>query len=503
MREMRLDLRFAGLACAALLLLPAITTGDEQRHQDFNTDPHWEGRNNRTDKVPCRTTSQDFGYSAATAHAGGAPGEIGGTIQTAADLAYYAVRLPRPMTFNDRLSASGKVAFTGGRAPFLAGFFNAENSIGWRTRNSLAMRLDNRGQVFHAHIEYATDRWRAGGEFIGAVDPATGRKTMKEFPLAGVHHWSFVYDPGANAGGGAVIFTLDDRHVVMNLDPGHKADGAVFDRFGLFNVMKSSDDQVTVYLDDLTINGHKEGFSRDPGWDQRGNRRTFNDCVVRPRFDFGWSRTNFAGGSPGELGGVVFRGDDRRPHTMASYADRLNPLTLEAPLIASGRVCLVRGISDSTTLLGWFHSQDSVAPGRSDLALPRGFLGIMVEGPSSEGFLFRPACCSARGQASAVARRGPRIEPDSRPHRWSLRYDPHANHGNGKVAVTLDEESTTLDLGRECRSNGPRFDRFGIITTHIDGNYQFIYFDDLVYTATQSPPSPATRASAPSAPKSP
>jgi hypothetical protein len=43
-------------------------------------------------------TWQDFGYSAGTAHAGGTPGEIGGAIQVAADLACYAQRLPKPLT---------------------------------------------------------------------------------------------------------------------------------------------------------------------------------------------------------------------------------------------------------------------------------------------------------------------------------------------------------------------------------------------------------------------
>jgi hypothetical protein len=33
------------------------------------------------------------------------------------------------------------------------------------------------------------------------------------------------------------------------------------------------------------------------------------------------------------------------------------------------------------------------------------------------------------------------------------------------------------------------FDRFGIITTHIDGNGQTVYFDDLTYTAIIPEPS--------------
>jgi hypothetical protein len=94
-----------------------------------------------------------------------------------------------------------------------------------------------------------------------------------------------------------------------------------------------------VWLDDITINGDKEDFGRDPGWDQLNNRRTYTTTLVRPRFDFGYSPTRHAGGKGiGELGGVIFRGDCRSPDKMASYADRLDELTLDKPLRASGKV---------------------------------------------------------------------------------------------------------------------------------------------------------------------
>jgi hypothetical protein len=458
-----------------------------QTRQDFSADPRWDGLNNRTDKTPCRTTWQDFGYSPNTANAGGAPGEIGGLMQVAADLACYAKRLPKPLTFKDRISASGKVAFpdrrTGGA--FLTGFFNADTASGWRTSNSLAMRLDDRGGdertgVLHAHIEYCTDRWRAGGDFLSIRGASNGKKELKEFPIAGVHRWAFSYDPDGRNGQGAVTFTFDGDQVVMPLDPGHKDDGAVFNRFGLFNVMKSSDNRVVAFLDDVTINGQTDDFTRDPGWEQQGNRRKYEDCIVRPRFDFGYSPTSFAGGAPGELGGLVFRGDSLKPHMMAFYGDRLEPLTIDSPLTASGKVCLKRGISDSTTLLGWFHAEDSLTAGDGSKALPRSFLGVMVEGPSSEGFLFGPAY---RAGGEYAQWRGPVILPDGRPHRWSLRYDPSAADGRGRITVHLDDKSVGLDLGQGHRAQGARFNRFGIITTCIDGNYQIIYFDDLAYTA--------------------
>ncbi len=46
---------------------------------------------------------------------------------------------------------------------------------------------------------------------------------------------------------------------------------------------------------------------------------------------------------------------------MAYYADRLSDLTLAKPLRASAKVCLKRGVSDSSVLIGFFHSKDSTA----------------------------------------------------------------------------------------------------------------------------------------------
>jgi hypothetical protein len=49
--------------------------------------------------------------------------------------------------------------------------------------------------------------------------------------------------------------------------------------------------------------------------------------------------------------------------------------------------------------------------------------------------------------------------------------------------VTLDGQPFRLDLRPEQRAAGARFNRFGFVTTHIDGNGQEIYLDDLRYTA--------------------
>lgn len=387
------------LANVALLIaiIACSTLGrTEERYENFDRDPGWDGLNNRAQQPKPQTVRQDFGYSP-TQHAGGAQGELGGWITPAAEPAYYARRLDT-LSLKDRLSVSGKLACTGRQFHALVGFFNAETINDWRTPNSIVLRLYGRGDVFYAYVEYATARWRAGGDspggFATITDPENGRQQLRGFESGGkVHTWSLDYDPEGNRGRGAITVRIDDQEAVCHLDEGHKSDGATFNRCGLLAIPKSYDQGGELWLDDLVINGTREDFARDPGWDAQGNRRTYETKAVRPRFDFGYSATQFAGGKgAGELGGVIFRGDNRTAEKLAYYGDKVQSLTLEKPLRARGKVCLRRGVSDSTSLIGFFHSKDSVEVSNSQSSgFPRNFLGVAVEGPSREGFLFYPA----------------------------------------------------------------------------------------------------------------
>ncbi|MHB1456013.1 MAG: hypothetical protein ACYC0V_03760, partial [Armatimonadota bacterium] len=206
---------------------------------------------------------------------------------------------------------------------------------------------------------------------------------------------------------------------------------------------------------------------------------------LRPRFDFGYSPTHYAGGKlAGEMGGTVYRGDCRYADRIASYGDRLDTLTLDRPLYASGKVTLRRGVSDSTTCIGFYNSVSSMAVSDSQkYGTPHDFLGIYIEGPSREGFFFYPFY---RGHTSDPApgypEDPPHILPDGSVHDWTLIYDPDAAQGNGQITVTLDGKSTARNLAPGVKVSGAVFDRFGIVTTWIDGNAQVIYFDDLEYT---------------------
>jgi hypothetical protein len=456
-----------------------------QRTETFDTDPPWHAHNCRAARGAGREVRQDFGFSGTSAHCG-ARGEIGGFIQPVAEPAYYAKALP-PRTLADPLAASGKLVCAAGQGNTLIGFFNVRTLGEWRTANTVALRIYGRGEVFYAYAEYATQKWRAGAGEFSAPEAATGKSTIRRFASGNaVHTWSLEYDPAANGGRGAIKARLDDQELVVNLEPGHKADGAAFNRFGLLNVMKHFDGWGELWLDDVFINGQTHRFDEDPRWEGSNNRRTYTTRDVRPWFDFGFSPTHFARGqAPGELGGLTFRGDGRSPELMAFYGDRLQPLDLTRPLKASGKVALLRAVSDSDTLIGFFHADHSLDSGGTDrYGLPPDFLGISIGGPSREGFFFSPAY-RIHGTEERTARRGPSIYPDGQPHEWSLKYDPAAADGRGRVIVRLDGATAGLEMESSHKTAGAHFNRFGLITTHRDGNGQRIYFDDLTYTSSQ------------------
>lgn len=479
--------RRVAICGAAFTLLAAGWVAAEERTETFDKDPGWDGRNNRATVPEKWTIRQDFGYSR-TANAGGKLGEIGGLITPAAELAYYARKLDKK-TFADTLTASGTLLCKGREFHHLIGFFNSATVNEWRTPNTVALRLLGRGDVFYAYVEYCTGKWRAGGDSPGGFatlkNPQSGRDEPRGFKTGVAHEWSIRYDPAGNNGGGAVTVTLGGETAVCHLDAGHKTDGAAFDRFGLLPVLKSADGGGEVWLDDVAVNGEKDDFAKDPAWEGVGNRKEYQTAEVRPRFDFGFSNTNHAGGKAvGELGGLMFRGDCRHKDKLAAYGDRLKELTLDTPLKASGKVALRRGVSDSTTLLGFYHSEDSLAVSPSQSSgFPRSFLGVAVEGPSRDGFLFYPAYrVRGDGQGYAGGADRPHILPDGKGHDWSLAYDPTAADGRGRVAVTFDGKLVALDLAAGDRKTGARLDRFGLVTTWIDGNAQRVYFDDLTYT---------------------
>lgn len=459
------------------------------RTETFDREPpHWEGINHRNTFFEPKTVSQDFGYSPATRQAGGQRGEVGGRINPAGEVAYYGFRLPKPLTLDSPLSAEGRLLVKAGAGHCLLGFFHANTLGGWRTPNTLVARLNGRGETFHCHLEYATGRWRAGAGVIGEIVPGE-RLLPAELPCDQVCHWKLTFDPQGAEGRGLVTLVLDGKSAQCEIGPEHRSDGLTLTHFGLLPVLKAWDDPGEIWIDDLSVNGIAFDFSTDPQWDALSNRVTFVTTDTRPKFDFGWSPTRHAGGKEsGELGGLIFRGDCREPQRLASYGDRLETLTLDVPFEARGKVTMLRGVSDSTASIGFYHSEQSLRSNPSQRhATPMNFLGINIEGPSSEGFFFYPVYRTQGDAANALGADGgkaPRIHPDGRVREWFLRYDPAGADGRGRITVGLDGQTCILDLEPGHKEMGASFNRFGICTPWIDGNSVTVYFDDLTYTCS-------------------
>ena len=334
-----------------------------------------------------------------------------------------------------------------------------------------------------------TQKWRAGAGVIGRYDQVADRMYPVENPSGdAVYPWSLEYNPHGKDGAGIITAVLGPHTAECFVSPEMRADGALFTHFGILNVIKSVDGSGKLYLGELKINGARQDLSRDPGWEQHNNRAKYKTTHVRPWFDVGWSESHNAGGArPGEIGGHFYRGDCRDPSRLSYYGARLGTLTLDRSLRARGRLSFHRGVSDSTTLLGFFHHERSIRVNESQKnATPEDFLGFALEGPSSEGFYAYPVCRPRSGDTSVgLDRTCPRIYPDGSSHEWALAYDPAGAAGRGTLTVSLDGESKTLELSDGARGSGAEFDRFGFVSTWIDGNGQTIYLDDLVYTASQ------------------
>lgn len=480
---MRMTARQSMGGLGALLLI--VAAAGEERAERFDSDPGWDGLNNRS-TIEMRPVVQDFGYTlyADTPSLGGT---IGGTITPDGHPAYYAKPLAA-LTLDTPLRASGNITVKKGGGNILLGFFHSKSVNEWRTPSTLAFRINGRGDTFHVHTEFTSSKWRAAAGVMGRYDKVADRMHPIETPSDAAYRWTIDYDPKGNDGSGAFTATFNGVESVVNITPELRADGATFDRFGLMTVVKHADGGGDFYLDSLEINGEKIDLSKDPLWEGVGNKAKFMSDETRPRFNYGYSATNFAGGAKaGEFGGLFFRGDCRYPHTLSYCGATTETLTLAKPLVAAGKVVFKRGVSDSTTLFGFFHAEHSVKVNDSQkYALPSDFIGFAIEGPSAQGFYAYPNYrVHGDGFNSGYPENMPRIYPDGKPHEWKLAYEPDAN-GGGTVSFTLDTSvPSVLAIPAEHFAMGATFNRFGFVSPWIDGNGQVVYLDDLTFTVKQ------------------
>lgn len=492
--------KFLLLAGLAILVMQAAGQTDSTlKSEHFDSDPGWEGYNNRVSPEKPFIVNQDFGYSP-THFAGKEPGEMGGRIQRAGTLASYAAPLSPAVTLEDPLTASGSFAITSakGTSGVFFGFYNSHQpGASGRPIGSLGLDIGFSRRGGRLAVRLISSGNKSCGTFITPFIPGKFRpETLKTDGTQ--YRWTLNYDPKAADGSGRFNFTLtSDTHktedygklsetfqqeakarfpnttnFTVDLPADLRHDGATFDRFGLINTMKSGG-LGTIYFDDLQFNGRSEDFSKDPVWIGIGNRTNFEDREVAGAHNFGYSPgTSYAGGSPGEIGGDLWRSGP-----FAYYADRVGPLNLDQKLEASGKVILLTAGPDSDISLGWFNSaaKDKNAGDKEN------FVGVHIGGPTRIGHYFIPVLATGQGRRNIV-KQGPVLRPGKR-FDWSLVYDPQGANGNGEMHVTLGTNSVKLALKSRVKAEGAALDRFGLFTSPIGGQMVKIYLDDLQYTA--------------------
>lgn len=481
------------------IILAADQTSPALKVEQFDHDPGWEAYNNHNVPKEPRSVQQDFGYSK-TQFASKSIGELGGRIQRTSTLASYAAPLMPAKTLDDKLSASGTFTASGGKGSGGAffGFFNSQQPGGsGRPFSSLGLDMGFSKRGGRLAVRLISSGNKSCGTFVTPFVPGKFRPTPLK-PDGTRYNWTLDYDPQGAGGNGRFTFTLhSDTHktedygtlpvsfqkeaearfpntttFTVDLPPDLRKEGATFDRFGLCNLMKSGG-AMKIYFGDLEFNGRAADFSKDPGWIGVGNRANFEDYVLVGAHDYGYSATtSFAGGSPGEIGGILWRG-----LPFSFYADRVGPLNLEQRLEASGKVKLVTAGPDSDIFFGWFNSGAT----NKGMADSKDFVGVHVGGPTRVGHYFIPVLATANGE-KRVVKQGPVLKP-GKACDWSVVYDPAASAGNGELRVTLDGQTVTLALKPDEKHLGANLDRFGLFTSPTGGQMVKIYLDDLKYTA--------------------
>jgi hypothetical protein len=195
----------------------------------------WDAHGNKTEFEDRHLRPyHDFGWNR-TRNAGGQTGEIGGIIWRDEAPAYYAADVGR-LTLEDELVASGKISFTGAGSDsgVYLGWFDSRS----KTNKAVSDHEQPQQNVLAILIEGPS---RIGHYFRGCYRTSKGDGALRESgpiirPDGRVHEWSIRYSPNLADGQGEIAVKLDGTIEKLVLQPGHRGQGASFDRFGLFNL---------------------------------------------------------------------------------------------------------------------------------------------------------------------------------------------------------------------------------------------------------------------------
>jgi hypothetical protein len=283
---------------------------------------------------------------------------------------------------------------------------------------------------------------------------------------------------------GVMILEVDDHlpYKMFIAKSAHK-EPVFMDRFGIFN-FQMYHNPIRFFVSDLTVNGHKVDLSKDPGWEGRGNRVEFAEQDFH-RQDYGYSETNWAGEQIGEIGGQFSNVEPIDPLT-GYYADDIGKLTLDDPISFSGQVCFVADSTDSGMQVGYFSVEDAMGKwdAHDPFRLIPNSIGVQIEGSAGSGKRFMPQINT--GKNTHKTKENIPFNPTKQRHSFKFQYDPTANNNIGRITLTFDDKTSTIDLTPQQRAEGAHFDRFGVANLRAGGKFVVVYFDDLTYTARRS-----------------
>jgi hypothetical protein len=229
----------------SVLTISSAAMAAPTKFQDFTFDPNWTGVGN--------TTVNNYGYSAATNHAGGATGEAGGTFVRRATEDYYA----------------DVASFTGGGGAFGlntglvgSGRFDAFDTsamdgnvlIGHRSAST-----SNRSFLGLGVIESNTlpvTNIRLGAFLILNDGTSVAGTAFGNIPNNTDRTFSYVYDPtgGVNSQGRLTLtVSTVGSPFIIDLTAAHRTIGATFDAWGIGgSIVSNTAANGKVFIDDVT-----------------------------------------------------------------------------------------------------------------------------------------------------------------------------------------------------------------------------------------------------------
>jgi hypothetical protein len=219
-----------------------------------------------------------------------------------------------------------------------------------------------------------------------------------------------------------------------------------------------------------TVTEHFDS-NTDGTWQHSGNTSSGQN--------YGWQNANTAGGSPGELGGVILRSNT--PNFYGFNIGSVDPAT--NVLTASGTYHLQSHGGSSGILLGFFQGISSYANVANHDGNPKNFIGsYIIDGNDPWLYLWDPGGFQDRAEIAG----GTFGEPITVP--FSMTWDPSLG-SKGRLTATFGGFGpSSVDYSGDPTG---AMTHFGIMAPGVSGGSDVFAFDDVSFSSNNPIPEPA------------